>query len=750
MTKEKIGIITVHKNTNYGANLQAYASCRYINQLGYDCEIIDYVPPAQDTANHLFKWLYASWANENSKNIVRRIKLFIALVLSIPSKSKRLHSFAKFRKRFCKMSLSCCDVNDIVKQNYETVVCGSDQIWNPTITGGVNPIFYGDIEGVKKRISYAASIGKERLCEKDEQLVKELVKKIDYCSLREEDSAEYIRKLSGKTVSCVCDPVFLLEKQDYEESAARRLINRPYVLLYSIVSNSNMLSIAKKYAEENGLKLVEICSSKNRHSTHTQLTSLGPKEFLNCVQHANTIFTNSFHGTAFSIILEKEFYAVDNKNGGSRIVNLLCKSGLENRLISEYGQINKNALIEYCNVKKMLQPYILDSKKFLQNSLMTQKKKNVNTGCVGCAACQEVCNLDAIRMLPNQEGFLEALIDESKCVNCKKCQNVCPAINEPLRNAVRDVYAFKAEDSLRQRSASGGAFVALAKAIIDQGGVAWGAVQNTDFSVEHQKCETFDNIHRIQGTKYVQSNVQTCYDELERDLTKGTKVLFSGTPCQIEAIKRFVEVKKLPSDNLYLVDIICHGVPSPKVYIAFIKWLAKKKKTEVSKYYFRSKEISWRGNSCVVELKNGKRLRNDIHASAFMNLYYSNYITRESCYSCKYANMARNSDITIADYWGIEDLNAEFEDELGVSAILVNTQKGGDLFKQAQGTSIEGNIETLNQPRLKYGCNRPNDREEFWIAYGRYSVDFIMKRYGGMKTKNIKSHLSKIKRMIIK
>lgn len=749
MTKEKIGIITVHRNTNYGANLQAYASCKYINQLGYDCEIIDYVPPIQDTSNHLSSWLYASWKNETSKNIVRRIKLFIALLISIPSKVKRLKNFAEFRKQFCKISLPCCDASDIEKHNYDTVVCGSDQIWNPTITGGVDPIFYGDIGGVKKRISYAASIGKERMCKKDEQLVKELVKEIDYCSLREEDSAEYIRKLSGKKVSCVCDPVFLLEKQDYEDSMSRRLISKPYVLVYSIISNTKMLSIAKKYAEKNGLKLVEICASKSRHSTHTQLTSLGPKEFLNCFQYANIIFTNSFHGTAFSIIMEKEFYSVDNKNGGSRIVNLLCKAELENRLISEYNEIDNNTSIEYNIVKTKIQSYVDDSKKFLQDALIAKKKKVIDTGCVGCSACQSICSLGAIKILPNKEGFLETCIDMEKCVNCGKCQTVCPAINEPLTSAIQNVFAFKAEDYLREKSASGGAFAALAKVIIDNGGVVWGAVQNTDFSVEHQSCDNFDDIDNIQGTKYVQSNLQNCYRELEEDLKKGKQILFSGTPCQIEAVKRYVQTKKLPVDNLYLVDIICHGVPSHKVYFDFINWLSKKKQSKVLKYFFRSKEISWRGNSCLVELENGRKLHNDLHASSFMNLYYSNYITREACYSCKYATIARNSDITIGDYWGIENLNSDFEDELGVSAVLVNTERGRILFDRVQGEKYLGDIATLKQPQLTHGCDRPVNRELFWKQYGDKGMDCVLNLYGGIRRNILKEALYSIKQRLV-
>ena len=749
MTKEKIGIITVHKNTNYGANLQAYASCKYINQLGYDCEIIDYVPPIQNTSNHLLRWIYTSWKNETSRNIVRRIKLLIALVISIPSKAHRLYGFERFRKEYCKISSSCSNVHDIIKQNYETVVCGSDQIWNPAITGGVNSIYYGDIDGVEKRIAYAASIGKERLCETDEQSVKQLVKKIDYCSLREESSVAYIRKLSGKDVSCVCDPVFLLTKYDYECIASKRIISRPYVLLYSVIPNSKMLSIAQKYADENNLKLVEICAGKNRHHSHTQFASLGPQEFLSCIRYAEVVFTNSFHGTAFSIILEKEFYAVDNKNGGSRIVNLLSKAGLDRRLISEYNDIDDNVSIEYGNVQNKMQSYVEASKEFLANALATRKNKVVDKGCVGCAACQTICNVDAIKMLPNKEGFLEAFIDEKKCVSCGRCQSVCPAMNEPLTNINQDMYAFKATDDLRKQSASGGAFAAMSKVVIDEGGSVWGAAQNSQFIVEHQKCENFDNIYELQGTKYVQSSLEKCYCELEKDLRSGRKVLFSGTPCQVEAIKRFVQMKKLSEENLYLVDIICHGVPSPKVYSEFINWLSEKKESEVVKYSFRNKEISWRGNSCLVELKNGKKLCNDLYASSFMNLYYSNYITRESCYSCKYATIARTSDITIGDYWGIENLASNFEDALGVSVVLVNTEQGRQLFKKTKGKIHIGDITTLKQPQLTHGCERPVDRTVFWTRYQEKGIGEMLRLYGGIRRNFLKEFLYSMKLKLI-
>lgn len=744
--KKRVGIITVHKNTNYGANLQAYASCKYINQLGYDCEIIDYVPKSQEIPNHLWRWLWEIWKNDSSKSPVRKIKLFVAILLSIPSRYMRLKRFATFRKKHCRISLPCLQAKDAAKLNCDVVVCGSDQIWNPIITDGVSPIYYGCIDGVKNRISFAASIGKERLNEEDEKKVADLVKKIDYCSVREESSANYVGSLSGKKVTCVCDPVFLLQKEAYEEIISKKTMKNPYVLIYSIVPNLEMVEIAKQYAQMKGIELVEISASKNRHYAHKQLTNLGPKEFLNYMRFADTIFTNSFHGTAFSIIFEREFFAIDNKHGGSRIVNLLNKAGLSNRMITECPNISQGA-IDYVAVKHEMQNYIEESKEFLEKALNAEKKDAIGDKCVGCGACSAICHIDAISLFPNAEGFLQAFIDNSKCVDCGRCKKVCPILNDLQTNSIKEVLGFKAIDDVRKRSASGGAFPALADVVFENGGVVWGAIQNEDFSVEHIQCNSSDGLKNLQGTKYVQSDIQKAFIAIGNELKNGKKVLFSGTPCQVDAIRNFVKIKNIADENLYLVDIICHGVPSPKIYTEFIEWLKKQKKSKVKKYYFRNKEISWRGNSCLVVLENGEILKNDLYASAYMNLYYSNNITRPSCYSCKYTTIERCSDLTIGDYWGVENIQPEFEDKLGVSVVLVNTEKGKKLLEESQGSDCVGKLETLKQPQLSKSCAKPNGRELFWREYQEKGISYVIKKYGGIRI-SLKSKVWNLKKRL--
>ena len=741
MSNHKIGVITVHKNVNYGANLQAFASCKYLNNKGYECSVIDYTLPEHEKGAHLFSWLKQSWDGEKNKSASRKIKLAAALAMSAPWKNKRLSSFAKFRKKNIKMTHLCQNMQDIENLNLDTVVCGSDQIWNPAVTEGINPIFFGAINGVKTKISYAASVGMDKFEQTDEEKVEKLVRELDHCSVREENTAQYIYCIAGKNIETVCDPVFLLDKSDYETLIGKRCIKKDYVLLYSVIHNDNMTAIAKEYADRHGLPLVEICTEKTKGASHQQINTFGPDGFLNAFRYAKTVFTNSFHGTAFSLIFEKDFYIVDNKVRGSRITNLLTKVGLSERLISSPVEKDFDP-INYEESQRLLDEYVSISKAFLDKALKTEKKELAGNACVSCGACAAVCKLDAIRMTRNKEGFQVAMIDRIKCVDCGMCQKVCPALSE-VKKHQRDaeVYAFKANDDLRKRSTSGGAFAALAEAIIKQNGVFCGAAQGGDFSVSHIRGESAGDLAKMQGTKYLPSDVTACYSQIAEDLKQGRMVLFSGTPCQVDGVKRFIDNKKLPAENFFSVDIICHGVPSPAFYRSYMEWLEKEYGSPVTEYSFRSKKISWRGSSSYAKLENGQELKNDKKLCAFMNVYYSDNITRESCYSCPYTSKDRVGDLTISDYWGLENLDKSFEDTLGVSMILINTEKGRALFEKTEGERIVGSIEAAKQPQLSRPTCRPQTRDEFWRTYEKKGVKPLLKNYGGMNRCYLKEKL---------
>ena len=740
--KQKIGILTVHKNTNYGANLQAFALCNYINSLGYDCETVDYISPDDLKFIKLRSWLKLSWDNENNKSISRKLKLAAALLLSAPEKNKRLSSFRKFWENYYKISPFCKDINDIKKQGYDTLVTGSDQVWNPDITDGLRELFFCRVDGVTKRISYASSIGKQQYSEEDAEKAKKWVKELDYCSLREANSAEYIANLAGVKTECVCDPVFLPERSVYEKMASERISDKQYVLVYSIVRNEKMLDTAKAFAKKMGLELVEICQMKDRKSTHKQYTHFGPDKFISAIKHAEFVFTNSFHGTAFSLIFEKELFAFENRERGTRITNILEKASLVDRLVDDDGAIPEEKC-DYSN-KAEFNKYVENSKEFLKRALQSEHKSIAGTKCVGCGACKAVCPTDAISLHPDIEGFLKADINTSKCVECGMCYKTCSALNEPKKTQMVETFAFKADDVLRRKSASGGAFASLATKILEDGGVCYGAVQNEDFSVSHIRCDSIETLKKLQGTKYIQSDMSSCFENVKNDLENGLKVLFSGTPCQVDSLKTYIKAKKINDENLYLCDIICHGVPSPSVFRDFILWLEEHYKSKVESYEFRSKKISWRGNSCYVTLADGKELKNDRFASSFMNVYYSGRITRDSCYECKYTSLDRVTDLTISDFWGLENTLPDFEDALGVSMVMVNTEKGQGLFDLVDGVKEKADISKAKQPQLHKPSDKPTDREESRNLYLKQGVCPLIKKHGGIANPSLKSRLYRL------
>lgn len=732
----KIGVITLHHNVNYGANLQAFATCKFVNDHNYNCEVVDYRLKSQEIKNNAISWAMLSWNNEQSKSLKRKIKLTTALLISIPNRYKKIKKFKRFRRDFFVLSDVCHNEYDIANKDFDFLICGSDQVWNPDIIEGIDPVFFCHINGVTNKISYAASLGRESYNESDEKKAAELIRKMDYVSVREEKSIDYIKNISGKDVVGVCDPVFLLPKEEYEKITKPLKVKKPYLLVYSVINNQDMLRSAKKYAEQKGLTLVEICPNKKRSENHIQFTEKSPEEFLGAIKNAEIVVTNSFHGTAFSLIFQKEFYVFDNKARGSRITNILNKAGLEGRIVE--GEIEEALPIDYEIVNEKLNDYIEPSKQFLLSALSAEKKP-LTDNCVGCGACKAVCKPDAISLTNNYGGFIKSYINTDKCVNCGVCQKVCPTINVPQKNNPEKTFAFKAEDEIRKNSTSGGAASALAESIIKNNGSVYGAHLDKDFNLKHIRIDNIEDISLLQGTKYIQSDMTGIFEDLKNDLSKGKPVLFIGTPCQVAAVNNFVSRQKLDVQNLYSCDIICHGVPSPRVFKDYIGWLSRAENEQVTKYYFRNKEFSWRGDSSTMESPSKEHKRNN-NVSAFMNLYYSNNITCDACFDCHFTSVDRVSDLTISDFWGIEKENPEFEDALGVSMVMLNTSKGKALFDTLEGQAIDANIENAKQPQLNHPTEKPDGYDAFWQAYKVKGIDYAIKTFGLPKT-NLKSKI---------
>ena len=290
--------------------------------------------------------------------------------------------------------------------------------------------------------------------------------------------------------------------------------------------------------------------------------------------------------------------------------------------------------------------------------------------CYGCTACYNVCPTEAISMKKDQEGFLYPNIDQNLCIDCGKCKEVCPVYHDDFLEEYEEqkFFALKNSDSVRKESSSGGVFTALSDYFIENGGIVVGAKYSSGFSVEHKITNNKEVRDQFRGSKYIQSDLDSLFKEIESKLKNDKEVLFVGTPCQVDGLNLFLGKSY---SNLTTCDLLCHGVASPRVFKEFIGFVESKTNDKLLNYQFRDKEIGWRGYNVSAELKN-KKIKNKLWLKSFNYLFSQNYINRPSCSNCKFFTYNRTSDLTMGDFWGIEKFYPEFEDSLGVSLLILN------------------------------------------------------------------------------
>lgn len=347
--------------------------------------------------------------------------------------------------------------------------------------------------------------------------------------------------------------------------------------------------------------------------------------------------------------------------------------------------------------------------------------------CCGCTACINICPQNAINMIEDKEGFLYPHINKNLCIRCGLCKKVCIFTNKRKNKNNIITYAVKHNDiNERIESQSGGMFAVLAKFFISNNNIVYGVGYKEKFQVYHKRAINTDQINEFRGSKYVQSNLGRIFLNVKNDLIDGKKVLFSGTPCQIAGLNSYL--KGVNKKNLYLVDIICHGVPSPKVWRDFLNYYSNKYNGNIEKVNFRNKrKYGWQSHIETITI-NHKEYDSTIYSS----LFYEHNILRPSCFNCNYKNINRVGDITIGDFWGIDNIMPKFNDNKGVSLVIINTNKGKELFENIKKDIIykKCNIYNNLQPPLKENWKYPKNREKFWKDYNKKGFKYILKKYG--------------------
>lgn len=344
--------------------------------------------------------------------------------------------------------------------------------------------------------------------------------------------------------------------------------------------------------------------------------------------------------------------------------------------------------------------------------------------CCGCHACCNACPTHAIEMRPDEEGFLYPHVVQDKCIHCRKCETVCPIRHQPKRNPLELAYGCYATDhEERMSSSSGGVFSVFARKVLEAGGVVCGAAYGDDgdsMEVRHIVIDDARDLNRIKGTKYVQSRIGTVYRELKAHLDRGVQVLFSGTPCQVAGLRRYLG---RDYEELYCIDLICHGVPSPKVFKRYIDERTSGEK--LKSMTFRNKE---KGISNVVvefETESGLLISENYDRCPYIQGFIQNMYTRPSCFECRFKKK-RFSDITIGDFWAIHEFHPDFSDDYGVSAVIVRSDKGMSLMKRIH-EEVEMTSATIKEiacwnSSLHESAQHNTKRDRFFEIYDQTTI----------------------------
>jgi coenzyme F420-reducing hydrogenase beta subunit len=351
-------------------------------------------------------------------------------------------------------------------------------------------------------------------------------------------------------------------------------------------------------------------------------------------------------------------------------------------------------------------------------------KENISilakTGCYGCGVCVDVCPTLCIGLENDAEGFPYPVVDQPECIDCQWCILSCPGMNDVSRERFLDQPEFYAgyskDDQVRYQSSSGGFFSPLAEHILAEGGVVYGARYDFDrMTVEHARVDDIAGLPPLRKSKYVQSSTVTIFPQVKKDLAEKRKVLFTGTPCQVEGLHLFL---KQDDANLFICDIICHGVPSPVLFQRHFSALQAQRGSAITEIDFRTKAKGWKGPlELYLEVAYGEEhTLTYAPLDAYYALFLSNLVLRPCCYHCKYASTQRRSDLTLGDFWGVKKYHPDLFDGKGTSLILANTEKGKQLLEALAASVHLEQLSTVKPfpPNLTRPTHQPQSRARFF------------------------------------
>lgn len=368
--------------------------------------------------------------------------------------------------------------------------------------------------------------------------------------------------------------------------------------------------------------------------------------------------------------------------------------------------------------------------------------------CCGCRACEQACPKTCITMKADEEGFSYPTIDEDSCIHCGLCERICPVKNTQQDNGRNpEVYAaYSLDETLRRDSSSGGVFSLLAEKILEDGGLVYGAAMEGR-CVRQIRVVSKEELYRLRGSKYVQSDVGETYLQARKDLAEGKTVLYTGTPCQIEGLLHFLG--EAP-EKLVCVDIICHGVPSPMVWDRYCSFREKKAGAQIASVSFREKGDGWKQYAVQMGFCNGAVYRRMHRDDLYMRAFLHDFSLRPSCYRCKFKKVGRISDITLADFWGAQLACPGMDDDKGLSLVMIHSEAGRRLFsmleEELRWNPVDFQTAIVRNRSMTTSVEKPEGREQFMREIQTGAFDKVAASYAGRRKGKLRKIFERIVR----
>ncbi len=612
------------------------------------------------------------------------------------------------------------DKENLSKLNdlFDTFVLGSDQVMTTWAIKNFGDLFLMTFANKEKiRIGYSVSCGGDNLSGMDNdtfKFAKENIDKFSAISVREESAIDILKSKFNRQVEFNIDPIFFNTPKDFQKLAQKSSLIKEkakYLCAYILDPNEDKKTCINKISSSlniqskiilDGRKFTHDGNFKKMNMPENTLDELDYYQWLQYYVNAEYVFTDSFHGAVMAIILNKPFIMYANPGRGMpRFISLASIFNLKSQLVLNSADVTLDVINSKFNFKlinKIISTYVESGEKWLSENLSRESftsqnsfegiensvvaKLQLKDKCVGCSVCENICPTNAIFLQPNINGFLNPKINHDICTNCGLCAKRCVALNPIYKNSSEpECKAVMASDDIREISSSGGMFTLSAQYILKTGGYVCGAVYGNSFNVEHVLTNCVSKMEKMRGSKYYQSALKNVFKDIKNKLDIGKQVLFTGMPCQVAGLHSYLGKDY---ENLITIDLLCHGQSSQVVFEKYRKDVLGGR--QLVDLQFKAKQ-PWGWHAGVNAMfMDGTRYSKILEEDKYFTAYINGISKNKPCGECLFNKLPRQGDLTIGDFWKIQNFDKNLFDNKGVSVVLVNNNRGKEFLKKINPT----------------------------------------------------------------